>query len=138
MNVTLEYLQSLMDDYGDTRYKLEDLKSNRETALQKILEKYPEIAQEVSDMEEELDGQIEEAEKIEKKKKKFLQAHIDEYVGSIPLKDKGEIKSKLIRVGLERKVEYDSVALDGMAVENPKLLPFRSEKISTRITLNTK
>lgn len=135
MNVTLEYLQSLMDDYGDTRYKLEDLKSNKESSLRKILEKYPEIAQEVSDMEEELDGQIEEAEKIEKKKKKFLQIHADEYAKSIALRDKGEVKSKLIRIGLERKVEYDSAGLDGMAMENPKLLPFRTESISTRITL---
>lgn len=138
MNVTLEYLQSLMDDYGNTRYLLEDLKSSKETALKKILEKYPEAAQELSELEEELDSRIEEAEKVEKKKKKFLQLHIDEYAKSIALKDKGEVKSNLVRVGLERKITYDSVGLDGMAMNDPRLLAFRKENISTRITLNNK
>lgn len=138
MDVTLEYLQSLMDDYGNTRYLLEDLKSVKETALQKILEKYPEARQEVLDLEEELSVKIEEAERMEKKKKKFLQVHVDEYAKSIILKDKGEVKSDLIRIGLERKVKYDSAGLDGMAMHDPKLLAFRTEEISTRITLNSK
>lgn len=137
-NVTLDYLQQVMDDYGDIRYRLEDLKSSKETALKKILEKYPEVAQEISELEEELDGQIEQAEELEKRKKKFLQAHVDEYAKSIPLKDKGEVKSNLIRIGLERKVTYDPVGLDGMAMNDPRLLAFRKENISTRITLNSK
>lgn len=138
MNVTLEYLQSLMDEYGDIRYKLEDLKSSKETALKRILEKYPEAAQELSELEEELNGQIEQAEELEKRKKKFLQVHVDEYAKSIPLKDKGEVKSNLIRIGLERKVTYDPVGLDGMAMSDTRLLAFRKESISTRITLNSK
>ena len=138
MNVTLEYLQSLMDEYGDIRYRLEDLKSSKETALKRILEKYPEAAQELSELEEELDGQIEQAEELEKRKKKFLQVHVDEYAKSIALKDKGEVKSNLIRIGLERKVTYDPVGLDGMAMNDPRLLAFRKENISTRITLNSK
>jgi len=138
MNVTLEYLQSLMDEYGDIRYRLEDLKSSKETALKRILEKYPEAAQELSELEEELDGQIEQAEELEKRKKKFLQVHVDEYAKSIALKDKGEVKSNLVRIGLERKITYDPVGLDGMAMNDHRLLAFRKESISTRITLNSK
>lgn len=138
MAVTEEQLKQLMDDYGNTRYLLEDLKSAKETALQTILSKYPEIAQEVSDMEEELIPKIEEAEKIEKRKKKILQTYLDDFGKTLVLKNKTELKSNLIRVGFERKVKYDPAGLDGMAMENPKLLPFRSEEISTRITLNSK
>jgi len=134
----LEQLQQIMDDYGNVRYLLEDLKSSKETALQKILEKYPEVAQEIQSMEEEFDPKIENAEKIEKTKKKLLEACAKDYAQTIVLKDKGEIKSNLIRIGLDRKVEYDVDALEGMALENPKLLALRSEKISTRITLNSK
>jgi len=89
-------------------------------------------------MEEEFDPKIENAEKIEKTKKKLLEACAKDYAQTIVLKDKGEIKSNLIRIGLDRKVEYDVDALEGMALENPKLLALRSEKISTRITLNSK
>lgn len=138
MTTTLEQLHQLMDDYGNIRYMLEDLKSSKETALQKILEKYPEVMQEIFDMEEELNTKIEEAEKIEKAKKKLLEAHTKEYAQSIALKDKGEVKSNLIRIGLDRKIKYDSAGLDGMAMENPKLLAFRTEEITTRITLNSK
>lgn len=138
MTVTQEQLQQLMDDYGNVRYLLEDLKSAKETALQKILEKYPEVAQEIADMEEELNSKIDDAQKIEKKKKKILEAHATEYAKTIALKDKAEVKSNLIRIGLDRKIKYDSAGLDGMAMENPKLLAFRTEEISTRITLNSK
>jgi vacuolar-type H+-ATPase subunit H len=135
MTTTLEQLQQVMDDYGNVRYLLEDLKSAKETALQKILEKYPEVAQEIQSMEEEFDPKIENAENVEKTKKKLLEACARDYAQEIILKDKGEVKSKLIRIGLDRKVEYDVNALEGMALENPKLLGLRSEKISTRVTL---
>lgn len=138
MTTTLEQLRQVMDDYGNVRYLLEDLKSSKETALQKILEKHPEVAQEIQDMEEEFNSKIENAEKVEKTKKKILEAYAKDYAQTIVLKDKGEIKSNLIRIGLDRKVEYDVDALEGMALENPKLLALRSEKISTRITLNSK
>lgn len=138
MATNLEQMQQVMDDYGNARYHLEDLKSSKETALQKILEKYPEVAQEIQDMEEEFDPKIENAEKVEKTKKKLLEAYAKDYAQTIVLKDKGEIKSNLIRIGLDRKVEYDVNALEGMALENPKLLGLRTEKISTRITLNSK
>ncbi len=136
--ITEEEIVALMDDYGNIRYYVEDLKSSRETALQNILSKYPDVMQEISDMEEELDSKIAEAEKAEKAKKKLLQAYLDEYTKKIVLKDKAEIRSNLVRVGLERKIVYDPTALDGMATENPKLLAFRTEEISTRITLNKK
>jgi hypothetical protein len=138
VTTSLEQLQQIMDDYGNVRYLLEDLKSSKETALQKILEKHPEVAQEIQDMEEEFNPKIETAEKAEKTKKKLLEAYAKDYAQTIILKDKGEIKSKLIRIGLDRKIEYDVDALEGMALENPKLLGLRSEKISTRITLNSK
>ena len=138
MTTSLEQLQQIMDEYGNVRYLVEDLKSSKETAIQKILEKYPEIAQEISDVEEELNQKIEDAEKIEKTKKKLLEAYAKDYAQTIVLKDKSEVKSKLIRIGLERKIEYDTAGLEGMAMENPKLLALRSEKISTRVTLNSK
>lgn len=138
MTTTLEQLQQIMDDYGNVRYLLEDLKSSKETALQKILEKYPEVAQEIQDMEEEFAPKIENAEKAEKTKKKLLDAYAKEYAQTIILKDKGEVKSNLVRIGLSREIQYDVAALEGMALENPKLLGLRSEKISTRITLNSK
>lgn len=138
MTTSLEQLQQIMDDYGNIRYLVEDLKSSKETAIQKILEKYPNVAQEISDVEEELNQKIEDAEKIEKTKKKLLEAYAKDYAQTIVLKDKSEVKSKLIRIGLERKIEYDTAGLEGMAMENPKLLALRSEKISTRVTLNSK
>ena len=127
-----------MNDYGNTRYLLEDLKSSKETAIQNILSKYPEALQEINDLEEELYHKIEELEKVEKKKKKVLEASAKSYADSIILKDKAEVKSDLVRIGLERKIKYDSAGLDGMAMENPKLLAFRTEEIATRITLNSK
>jgi DNA-binding protein H-NS len=136
MDITLEEIQKLMDDYGNIRYLLEDLKATRDSAVQSILSKYPQVAQEIEDIEAEVSQKIEQAEQIEKLKKKTLQAHIDEYVKTIPLKDKGKVKSKLLTVSLDRKITYDPVALDGMATENPKLLAFRNETVSTRITLN--
>jgi len=138
MTTTLDQLQQIMDDYGNIRYLLEDLKSSKETALKKILEKYPQVAQEISDMEEELLPKIEEAEKIEKTKKRLLDAYAKDYAQTISLKDKGEVKSKLIRIGLDRKIKYDSAGLDGMAMNDSRLLAFRTEEISTRITLNSK
>ena len=138
MTTSLEQLQQIMDDYGNIRYLVEDLKSSKETAIQKILEKYPNVAQEISDVEEELNQKIEDAEKIEKTKKKLLEAYAKDYAQTIVLKDKSEVKSKLIRIGLERNIEYDTAGLEGMAMENPKLLALRSEKISTRVTLNSK
>ena len=138
MATSLEQLQQIMDEYGNIRYLVEDLKSSKETAIQKILEKYPNVAQEISDVEEELNQKIEDAEKIEKTKKKLLEAYAKDYAQTIVLKDKSEVKSKLIRIGLERKIEYDTAGLEGMAMENPKLLALRSEKVSTRITLNSK
>jgi len=138
MTVTLEQLQQLMDDYGNTRYLLDDLKSSKETAVQSILSKYPEALQEINDLEEELYHKIEELEKVEKKKKKILEASAKSYANSIVLKDKAEVKSDLIRIGLERKIKYDIAGLEGMAMENPKLLSLRSEEVSTRITLNSK
>lgn len=72
MTTTLEQLQQIMDDYGNIRYLLEDLKSSKEEALQKILEKYPEVAQEIQDMEEEFVPKIENAEKTEKQKKETI------------------------------------------------------------------
>ena len=136
--ITEEELKKLMDEYGDIRYRLEDLKSSKENLLQQIISKYPEIKQEIDDMEEEISQKIEEAEKVEKKQKKILESYANAYAQSIILKEKGEVRSNLIRIGLERKVEYDSVGLDGMAMENPKLLAFRNESIKTRITLNAK
>jgi len=138
MTVTQEQLQQLMDDYGNVRYLLEDLKSSKETAIQNILSKYPEALQEINDLEEELYHKIEELEKVEKKKKKILEASAKSYADSIILKDKAEVKSDLIRIGLERKIKYDIAGLEGMAMENPKLLSLRSEEVSTRITLNSK
>lgn len=138
MTTSLEQLQQIMDDYGNIRYLVEDLKSSKETAIQKILEKYPNVAQEISDVEEELNQKIEDAEKIEKTKKKLLEAYAKDYAQTIVLKDKSEIKSKLIRIGLDRKVTYDPVGLDGMAMNDSRLLAFRKENISTRITLNSK
>ena len=138
MTVTLEQLQQLMNDYGNTRYLLDDLKSSKETAIQNILSKYPEALQEINDLEEELYHKIEELEKVEKKKKKVLEASAKSYADSIILKDKAEVKSDLIRIGLERKIKYDIAGLEGMAMENPKLLSLRSEEVSTRITLNSK
>ena len=138
MTVTQEQLQQLMDDYGNVRYLLEDLKSSKETAIQDILSKYPEALQEINDLEEELYHKIEELEKVEKKKKKILEASAKSYADSIILKDKAEVKSDLIRIGLERKIKYDIAGLEGMAMENPKLLSLRSEEVSTRITLNSK
>ena len=105
MTVTLEQLQQLMNDYGNTRYLLEDLKSSKETAIQNILSKYPEALQEINDLEEELYHKIEELEKVEKKKKKVLEASAKSYADSIILKDKAEVKSDLIRIGLERKIK---------------------------------
>lgn len=138
ITITEEELKKMMDEYGDVRYRLEDLKSTKETILQQIISKYPEVKQEIDDMEEEIIQKIEEAEKIEKKQKKILESYANSYAQTIALKEKGEVRSNLIRIGLERKVEYDSVGLDGMAMENPKLLAFRNESIKTRITLNVK
>ena len=50
MATSLEQLQQIMDEYGNIRYLVEDLKSSKETAIQKILEKYPNVAQEISDV----------------------------------------------------------------------------------------
>lgn len=138
MTTSLEQLQQIMNDYGNIRYLIEDLVSSKESMKKKILEKYPEALQELNDIDEEFNAKIENAEKIEKTKKKILDAYAKDYAQTIILKDKGEIKSDLIRIGLERKIEYDIPALEGMALENPKLLGLRSEKIATRITLNPK
>ena len=127
MTVTQEQLQQLMDDYGNVRYLLEDLKSSKETAIQNILSKYPEALQEINDLEEELYHKIEELEKVEKKKKKILEASAKSYADSIILKDKAEVKSDLIRIGLERKIKYDIAGLEGMAMENPKLFKRNSD-----------
>lgn len=136
--ITQEQINKQMDDYGNIRYMLEDLKSSKETLYLQILSKYPEVLQEIQDMEEEVNGKIKEAEKAEKKNKKDLESMLEEYIQTLVFKDETEIKSKLIRVGVKREPEYDLKALDGMAVENPKLLAFRKEKIKTRITLNSK
>lgn len=136
MTINKKELLELMEDYGNTRHMLEALKSERESLITKILSKYPEAFQEIQDAEDELDTKIEEAELVEKRKKKILQAHAEEYASSLAIKDKAEIKSELVRVGFERKIEYDSAALDGLATENTKLLAFRKEKMATRITLN--
>lgn len=136
--ITQEQINKQMDDYGNIRYMLEDLKSSKETLYLQILSKYPEALQEIQDMEEEVNGKIKEAEKAEKKNKKDLESMLEEYIQTLVFKDETEIKSKLIRVGVKREPEYDLKALDGMAVENPKLLAFRKEKIKTRITLNSK
>lgn len=137
MTTTLEQLQQIMDDYGNIRYTIEDLISSKETMKKKILEKYPDALQELEDLDAEFDSKIEKAKEIEKTKKKLLDAYAKDYAQTIILKDKAEVKSKLIRIGLDRKIEYDVAALEGMALENPKLLGLRSEKISTRITLNS-
>lgn len=136
--ITQEQINKQMDDYGNIRYMLEDLKSSKETLYLQILSKYPEALQEIQDMEEEVNGKIKEAEKAEKKNKKDLESMLEEYIQTLVFKDETEIKSKLIRVGVKREPEYDLKALDGMAVENPKLLAFRKEKTKTRITLNSK
>lgn len=136
--ITQEQINKQMDDYGNIRYMLEDLKSSKETLYLQILSKYPEALQEIQDMEEEVNEKIKEAEKAEKKNKKDLESMLEEYIQILVFKDETEIKSKLIRVGVKREPEYDLKALDGMAVENPKLLAFRKEKIKTRITLNSK
>lgn len=138
MRVTQEELYKKMDEYGNIRYLLEDLKSSKETNLKTILAKYPEVFQEIQDMEEELEDKIKDAEKIEKNFKKELESLIDEYSNTMVFKDEAEIKSDLVRVGLKIKVTYDATALDGMATENPRLLGFRTQEISKRITLNKK
>lgn len=136
--VTSEELKQVMDDYGNIRYLIEDLKASRETMIQAVLLKHPEVASELEEIDAEIGKKIEDAEKLEKLKKKNLQALLDKYSESITLKDKAEIKSDLVRVGLEKDVSYDSKGLDGFALENPKILMFRNEKVKSRITLNSK
>ena len=136
--VTSEELKQVKDDYGYIRYLIEDLKASRETMIQAVLLKHPEVASELEEIDAEIGKKIEDAEKLEKLKKKNLQALLDKYSESITLKDKAEIKSDLVRVGLEKDVSYDSKGLDGFALENPKILMFRNEKVKSRITLNSK
>ena len=136
--ITEEELKKVLDDYGNTRYLLEDMKSAKEKALKDILSKYPEVQDEIEAMEAELDSKLKHAEDIEKQKKKNLQVLLDQYAQVATVKDKAIIKSDLVRVSIDKEVKYDSAALDGMAMENPKLLAFRTEKFKTRITLNNK
>lgn len=138
MMITQEQINKQMDDYGNIRYMLEDLKSSKETLYLQILSKYPEVLQEIQDMEEELGEKIKDVEKLEKKSKKELEKTLDEYIQTLVFRDETEIKSTLVRVGVKKEVEYDVRALDGMAMENPKLLALRTEKTKTRITLNSK
>jgi hypothetical protein len=136
MPISEEQLKEAMEGYGNIRFEIEMLKSNKQTVLDKILEKHPEVRLEIEEAEEELGSQLKEAEKQEKFYKATLQSMIEQFSKDAPIRDKMEIKTPLLRVGLTKKVSYDPVALDGMAMENPKLLAFRTEEISSRITLN--
>lgn len=136
MTITEEQLKEAMDGYGNVRFQIEMMKSNKQTEIDKIIAKYPEAKKELEELDEELQSQLEQAEKQEKFLKKILQSMIDQFSSEAVIKDKIQLKTKLLKVGLTKKVTYDATALDGMAVENPKLLAFRKEEISSRIELN--
>jgi len=136
MSIDQAQLIQAMESYGDFRHRIELLKANKKTTADSILQKYPDAKKELEELEEELGIQLETLEKQEKQLKKVLQNMIDQFSSVAPIKDKMELKSSLLRVGLEKEVIYDSTALDGYALNHPKILAFRSERIASRITLN--
>lgn len=136
MPLSEEEIKDAMEQYGNLRFHIENMKSEKQTIIDKILQKYPHIQKEIEEAEEELGNQIEYAEKQEKKYKKTLQAMLNQFSKLAIIKDTLVLNTKLLKVTLTKKVKYDVKALDGMAVENPKLLAFRDEEISSRIDLN--
>lgn len=131
-----ETLKEEMEKYGEIRYQLDGLKSAKEKAINDILSKYPEIQQQIDDLEEELGKQIKQAEKTEKSFRKKLDGMIEEFSQTAIVKDVLELKTKLLKVKIEKKVSYDATALDGYSTSDPRLLAFRSEEMKTRVELN--
>lgn len=131
-----EELKRIIDEYGNIKYQVDSLKSSLQTAVDTILQRYPDAKQEFEDLQEELGTQLKNAEAKEKECKKILDIAIEAFTKDAPIKDKMIVKSKLAKVSLTKEITYDSSALDGMAIENPKLLAFRTEKIKSRVTLN--
>jgi len=136
MPIEEQQLLDAMDSYGNFRHQIELLKANKKTTADAILQKYPDAKLELEELDEELGVQLEDLEKQEKRLKKTLQSMIDQFSANAPIKDKMELKSPLLRVGLEKEVTYDATALDGYALSHPEILSFRSERIASRITLN--
>jgi len=136
MSLSEQQLKEAMESYGNFRHQIELLKANKKTTAESILQKYPEAKKELDDLEEELGIQLEELEKQEKRLKKTLQSMIDQFSANAPIKDRMELKTSLLRVGLEREITYDSAGLDGYLLSHPEISMFRSEKINSRITLN--
>ncbi len=136
MSISKEQLLEAMDSYGNFRHQIELLKANKETVAESILQKYPDAKKELQELDEELGVQLKALEKQEKQLKTTLQMMIDQFSADAIIKDKLELKSPLLRVGLEKEIKYDAAGLDGYALSHPEILGFRSEKISSRITLN--
>lgn len=136
--ITEEQLKSQLDAYGNVRHQLESLKANKKTTIEQILAKYPEAKQEIEDAEEELDLQIETAEKTEKSMKKIVDKTLAQYAGGIVIKDKVTLKTDLVTVSITKgKVVYNPDVLDGFALNDPRLLSARTEEPpSTRVMLN--
>lgn len=128
-------VRKVLDEYGDIRYKVDGLKSAKKTAIESILAKYPEVQKELSEIEDEFSKTIENAELAEKAFRKKVDRLLEEFSQVIPIKDELEFKSDLVKVKYTKEISYDSKALDGFSLENPKLLSFRSEKITRRVEL---
>lgn len=128
-------LKEAMDKHGEIKYQLDGLKSARQTAIDKILEKYPEVRAQIDEVEDELGLQIKQAEATEKKSKKQLDRLIESYGQVAPIKDVLDFKSNTMKVRYTKVVTYDSNAMDGLATENPKILAFRNEEIKTRLEM---
>ena len=128
-----QILKEALDQYGEIKYQIDGLKSSKQTAIDKILQKYPEARAEIDELEDELGIQLEKAEKTEKQFRKKLDFIIEQYGKVAPIKDVLEFKSNTMRLKYTKKITYDPNAMDGLALENPKILAFRKEEMSTRL-----
>ncbi len=136
--ITEEQLKRVIEEYGNHKYLVDSLKSTLQTALDTILQKYPEARKEYEELLAELGEKLEKAEEKEKQIKKTLDLAIEAFCKTAPIKDKLIVRSNLAKVSLTKEVRYDAKALDGMAIQDPRLLAFRSEEIKSRVTLNSK
>ena len=128
-------LKEAMDKHGEIKYQADALKSSKQTAIDKILEKYPEVRAEIDEVEDEIGLKLKQAEATEKKSRKQLDRLIENYALVAPVKDVLDFKSNTMKVRYTKVVTYDAAAMDGLATENPKILAFRKEEIKPRLEM---
>jgi len=136
MSISEAQLKEAMDSYGNIRHLIEMLEANRLTTYNTILQKYPDAKRELEELEDEMGEQLKQAKETEKQQRKTLNQMIDQFSKTALIKDTLRIRSNLILITLEKEVSYDSAALDGYLINDPRIAAFRSEKINTRLTLN--